>query len=507
MVDAVQSEGLGASESAPAAHPETVPGATGVRSPRSQGRAIGLSIGSQLAAKVVHLVLNVVSTLAILRYLAPERYGSFVLVVTLVALVSVLADFGLPKLAVREVSRAANDRNQAQNEILGTVVLMRLGLTVVAMGAAQLMLLALSEPLIVHQAAAIASLVLIFDAVLGAVVVSFQVELVQQYEAFVRVVAEGLETALVLCLIAWQVSFLWLFAPPLVGIAVGTGLAVAVARHRCGLRMRVTPVRIRHLATEALPIGLALLIAALFLKLDSLIVAALRPAADLGIYAAAYQPIEYLFLAAAVVINVLFPLLARAWGSGDLPRFAEVYQRGSELLLMASIFVPLALAFVAPQVVALAFGDAYADAAQPLRILALALVPLTLTAWLSLALLAGGQQRVTLAINAVGLVVALLLCTCLVLLVGITGAALSVLLSSSLLLAVALRAARRRLGIRIAWGQVLRILLLTAATAAAVAGLAWLDLPWYVLLLAAGLFYAVGVCGFGFARSLQRAFA
>lgn len=63
---------------------------------------------SQLAAKIIHLLLNVVTTLAILRYLAPEAYGSYVLVITVVTLVGVVADFGLPKLAVREMVRNAS---------------------------------------------------------------------------------------------------------------------------------------------------------------------------------------------------------------------------------------------------------------------------------------------------------------------------------------------------------------------------------------------------------------
>ncbi len=200
--------------------------------------AVTVSAVSQLAGKVVHLALNLVSTLAILRYLAPDAYGSYVLVVTMVTLVGVVADFGLPKLAVREIALSDSVGLGARNEILGTLVVLRLVLAVVAIVGCQVLLALFAQPTLVHQAAAIASLTLLVDAVLGIIVVCFQVHLVQQYEAVVRVAAEGLETGLVLLLIALHVSFLGLFVPPIVGLVVGLGLAFALGRR---FQLRLTP--------------------------------------------------------------------------------------------------------------------------------------------------------------------------------------------------------------------------------------------------------------------------
>ncbi len=338
------------------------------------------------------------------------------------------------------------DGDREENEIIGTVVMIRLGLAVVAFAACQGFLVLLQQPVVVHQAAAISSLVLIMDAVLGVVVVSFQVRMVQQYEAGVRVAAETLETALVLILISLQVGLLWLFLPPVVGLALGTLLACGLARSRFRLRLRPNRHRLRDLIIEALPVGPALLIGVLFLKLDSLVLAKLRPAHDLGIYGAAYQPIEYLFLATAVIINVLFPMIAREWAATDPARFIELYRRGTELLVIVTAFVPLVFVFVAPNVVRLAFGPAYAQSSAPLRILAFALVALTVSGWQSLVLLAGGLQRITLICNAGALAVALVVCVALVSRFGVNGAALSALISGSLVMVASNAIIRVRLG-------------------------------------------------------------
>ena len=80
-----------------------------------------------------------------------------------------------------------------------------------------------------------------------------------------------------------------------------------------------------------------------YLKLDALMLAVLRTPREVGLYGSAYQPIEYTFLAAAVVVNVAFPLVAAAYGAGDHERFALLYRRGAEALVAVMVLVPVIL--------------------------------------------------------------------------------------------------------------------------------------------------------------------
>ncbi|HEY5822516.1 MAG TPA: oligosaccharide flippase family protein [Propionibacteriaceae bacterium] len=469
--------------------------------PRSGSATV--SAATQIGARAAHFALNVVSTLAIVRYLAPEAYGSYVLVVTVVTLVGVTADFGLPKLAVREIVHKIDD----QNEIIGTVSAIRLTFAVVAMGLCQVVLLVLDEPLVVHQAAAVASLMLVLDAVLGIVVVVFQVHVVQQYEALVRVAAEALETALILILIAMHVSLLGLFVPPVIGLAFGAALAYGLARFRFGLRPRPVRSRVRHLVVEALPLGPALIISVLYLKLDSLILAAMRPPRDLGVYASAYQPVEYAFLATGILSNVMFPMLARAWAEGDRERFRQMYRRGTELLVIATALAPILLAFTAPSVIKLVFGSAYLDAASPLRILSIALVTMSVNAWQALVLLSGGEQRITLIYNAGALAFALVGCTVGVWLLGLVGAAVSALATSLIVLVASQRAVRHRMGAALDHRQLLKILTAAGGAAGVAGGLYLIHAHWVVIAVVTVIAYAVALHRFGFHRSIREVYA
>jgi O-antigen/teichoic acid export membrane protein len=468
-----------------------------------QVRSATLSVASQLGAKVAHLALNLVSTLAILRYFAPDAYGTYVLVLTVTTLAGVIADFGLPKLAVREMVRPGED----QDAVAGTIIVIRLALAVVAVLACQVVLALFRQSPSAHQAAAVASLVIIAEAVLGVLVVAFQIRLVQHYEAGIRVVAEALETSLVLLLVARHATLPWLFVPPVVGLVVALVLATALTRHRFALRPRLVVARVRPLLMEALPLGPALLAGVLYLKLDSFVVAALRPSRDLGIYGAAYQPIEYLFLATAVIINVLFPMLARAWGEGEPERFLAIYRRGTELLVIVTGFVTATVVFIAAAMVRTAFGPAYAGAAAPLSVLSVALVVMTVNAWQSLVLLSGGHQRVVLRYNLIALGLAVVLCAVLVHFVGTVGAAVSALVIGIFVLWASTRAVRLRMHATLDGRRLGQVAVASLVTAAVVAALTAAHLPWPLTAIAATVPYAAALGEFGFHRSIREALA
>src|SRR5215472_16197558 len=115
-------------------------------------RNVAMSATTQIGAKALHVMLNVVSTLVIIRYLGPSSYGNYVLVLTLTMLIGLVADFGLVKLATREVARELG----SEDEVLGTVLLARLCLAAACVGLLQLSLLGLGEPASVHLAGLVA---------------------------------------------------------------------------------------------------------------------------------------------------------------------------------------------------------------------------------------------------------------------------------------------------------------------------------------------------------------
>lgn len=472
-------------------------------------RKVVVSTTTQVAAKVLHLVLNIVSTLAIVRHLAPGAYGVYVLVLTVTTIVGLVADFGLPKVAVREVLAAGVN----ENDIVGTIVALRLLLALAGIVVTQVVLLAMRQPPSALLAAAVASLIFLSEAVLAAIVVSFQVRLVQQVEAFIRTGAELLETAAILVLVAVNADLVWLFVPPVVGSALGALVAFRLARGRFGVRIRFSRALVRMLMRESLPIAPALLLSVLYRKLDSLSLAAMRPSRDVGLYGSAAQPIEYYFLTTALFINVMFPLLSRAYGDQERQRFLNLYRRGAEALIAVTVIVPVLLLFAARPLVRQVYGPGYAQAAVPLLLLSVAMVFLVLAVWQSLVLLIGGYQRATLHYNALTLLVAPVLCVGLIAQFGIVGAGCAAVGIAVFVVAASAWAVRRHLGIRLEVRGVVRVLAAAAASVAITGAVTVLPesqglvAPWPLLMIVALVAYVAALFVLRVPRTLREVLA
>ena len=345
---------------------------------------------------------------------------------------------------------------------------LRLAFTVMAIGLIQLLLLVIGASGTAHLAALIASVSLVFDAFFTLIVVT-HAEMRQHIEAFLRLGMETVEVVVLVGLVLVGASLPMLFVAPVVGAAAGALGACAVAHRTFGVAPRLSRLHARPLLREAAVIGPTVIIGVAYLKADGLILAARRPSVDVAHYGAAAQPIEYLFLSSAVVVGVVFPLLAQAHGSGDERRFQATYRAGTELLFTGCLLVPLAVALSGPAMLDVAYAGKYDDSAVPFLVLSVAFVLMVSNAWRSFVLLAAGQQVATLRYDLVACVVALVAGFALVGPYGASGAAAATLCVAVAVAVLSLMAIRRRVAASLRPAPLVTV----AAVAVAAGGVGW----------------------------------
>ncbi len=461
------------------------------RSTEPTTRLVAVATGAQLGARAVHLVLNVASTLIVIRYLSTDAFGEYVIVLTTILLAGLVAEFGFPKLAVREMVRNPGQRDG----ILGTVMALRAALAVTAVALSQVVLLAVGASREAHLAGLIASASLLFDVAFTMVVIT-HVEMRQHIEALLRLLMEIVEVTVLVVLVKSGAPLPALFIAPVAGAAVGAVGARLIARRRFSVRPRIVWAHARPLLREAASIGPGVIIAVAYLKSDSLLLAARRSPTDVAIYGAAVQPIEYLFLSSAVVIGVVFPILAKAFAEHRVDNFRAAYRVGSELLLGAGLLVPIVVAIAGAPIVDLAYGGKYPEALTPLVILSAAFVLMVANAWRSFVLLAAGEQVATLRYDLAALVVALVVGWLLVGPYGAEGAAIGVLVTAAFVTVASTIAVRHLLHLRLDP----RFTLISVATAGgAIAlgkGVAGAAIPQLLAAAAAAAVYLVTVALF-----------
>jgi O-antigen/teichoic acid export membrane protein len=181
------------------------------------------------------------------------------------------------------------------------------------------------------------------------------------------------------------------------------------------------------LVRMALPLAGTLLLNYLYFRLDVLLLSWIKTDVDVARYGLAYRVLEGLMVLPGYVMLALFPTIARS--EGDRHRLAATV--GAALGGLEAIALPIAalLAIFSPEIVVLLGGQKYAAAAPVLAILAGALALSYLNGVFGNALMALGRQRTLLWLTMATLGVNVAANLALIPPLGITGAAIAVVIS------------------------------------------------------------------------------
>jgi O-antigen/teichoic acid export membrane protein len=408
---------------------------------RDEGREATLGSAVRLAAEAGARALSVATTLLVARSLGPADFGIFAAILGLASVVSEAGDLGLQTTASRALVAGTHSlRSLVRAKLLLT------GMLVVSAAALQF----------VHPALAPLVLWVSFGRWCEFLGAALRARGERSAEAVVLVALRGAGLVAVvmaatsgrgLAFLAWTLA-----ASSLLGLALGAGL---LARTGASDPVREAEAAGLGSALQAsLPLGVNGVLALLSLRVELLALAFLRSDREAGVFAAALKVIEFLMLVPASIAAGAMPALTREAARGG----GRALQRTTATVALLGVPAALGLLLLAPGLVPRVFGAAFAGGAAPLRVLALALVPMFMNAILFHALIAGGHAQAVPRLTAVRLALALALAAALVPAFGVPGGAAGFAASELLLMLGAARACASR-GVRV---PLVRLLLAAA---------------------------------------------
>jgi len=338
------------------------------------------------------------------RTLGDVEFGKFSFALALGTIFETLMDFGLHQVTIRAVAR---DRSQATALLHHT-----LGIKLIWTTAALIALVATATILRSEWDVRLACYLLGGSLVL------------RSYMLTIRGVLQGLER------FGWD-SFLVvadraiLLVFGVAALAAGGGLrslAIAFVLARAtalaasawmthaylgGIGLRFDRAIWRELQTTALPLGFFLVVLNLYAYVDGVMLGVMRTDVETGLYTAAYRVYEGLSYAPSVIAAVLSPRLSALYGGERADRAA--HRRLALLGLAGSTALALVVGVIAYRfatpLMTMLFGEDFAPAAAPFRILCLGL-GFVFAIWVLHAIaISVNRERLLLTTGIVGLVV------------------------------------------------------------------------------------------------------
>ena len=406
----------------------------------------GIARGASLAlmGRLANAVCHFAAMVLIARGLGQAQFGVYAFALELSFLLCMVSDGGMSIVLIREIAR---DKDRAP-EFLANAMLLRVFLS----GAAMLLILMVGRVLTLNPTEARAL------SALGAANLLFMWGnlAIAVFRAYERMELEGMVVAvqgLTLLTFVLLVTVVWRGALDLDTVVIGPvwasavmviiGLGVSI-RWLVKPRFVMEPAMLKQLIREGLPILTAFLLMRGYRSASVVALQRTSSAAEVGTFNAAYRLVDSLGLVPIVAGAALLPALSRV---ATTSRAELLSMSTGALRAVFSLALPVALGttVLSGRVVLLFFGEVYAGAALPLRVMIWGIACFFLSYVLKTVLEATGRQMLWTRALVVGLLAALTANAVLVGRYGVLGASMAALIAEVTVLLLAFYCVSRRL--------------------------------------------------------------
>lgn len=327
---------------------------------------------SRLLTAFIGLVIIGVLT----RQLGQTGYGAYETALSYLFIFTVLADFGLHVVHVREISRlpaiALAEAGHGEKEafISGNIFTLRLVLVVSTVLLAVLTSFFLPYPAEVKYGIVVASAFVVFSSLSQILAGIFQ-----KHENFYLVSISDLVSRLVqLVLVLWaaknnqgMASFLAILS---LSAGLQFGIILSLSRRFVDFSLGLDWAYAKKILKTSLPIALSILFTAIYIRTDALMLSLMKPAADVGIYRLPAKLLETLVFFPALLVELAMPSFSYlAFKTKEL--FSAAYRKIFNILLAIAVPTVVLLYLFAEEAVVILGGSEFAASAAPLKILSL----------------------------------------------------------------------------------------------------------------------------------------
>jgi O-antigen/teichoic acid export membrane protein len=402
------------------------------------GRVVRGGAQRAVGFAVVNL-LGVASSVILLRHLGVADFGRYGTVIALVAIASGLADAGLNLTGSRELALIADP--EERRRLLGGFLGVRL-LLLTAAALASVAFAAVAgydgEMLLGTALAGVGALLVGIQSTLTLpLIVQLRNGLLSLNEVLKQVI-------LVVGIVGLAIAGAALTPFFAVQVAVGVGAIVAVPFlvERAQLaRPSLSRADLHHVTFTALPLALAAILTAVYLRVLIVIASLLTSEYETGLFVTSSRVIEMIGGLAMLLVGVILPVATVA-ARDDRPRLRYMLASTTKLALVGGALLALTVLFAARPIVIVLGGEEFAGAASVLRLQA----PVVLTVFLVYAwtgyLIADGRRRALVQCMLAGTVVLVAVGIVLIEKLDAEGAALAAVAADLVLVALLWNAVR-----------------------------------------------------------------
>jgi O-antigen/teichoic acid export membrane protein len=300
----------------------------------------------------------------LVRHLGIARFGRYVTITSLIALVGGMTEAGIAIYGIREF--VARDEH-ARRELVGNLLGLRLVLTAVGVACAACFGVAVGYRQALVLGTLIAGLGLLMQVVADVLSIALQAKLLLGRLTLVELGRRVLVLALVAALALAGAGLLPFVAASTIGAAAAVAAVALIVRPLFTTRVHFNARVWRELFTDTLPYAVALSIGAIYFYVTVIIMSLAATAAQTGLFATSFRVTQVVLAIPSLLLTAVFPLLSRVQADHD-ERFDQAVGRIFSVAVICGVWLSLATALGAGFIIKVIAGHQGRGAVSVLRI-------------------------------------------------------------------------------------------------------------------------------------------
>jgi O-antigen/teichoic acid export membrane protein len=379
-----------------------------------------------IGCKLMKAVLVLVVTMLTARYLGPSNYGTINYAAGLVAFFAPIMKLGLDAIQVYAIVERPKD----EGKIVGTTVVLNAAsalLCIVGIVAFAAVVNA-DEPETI-LVCGIYSFLLLFQA-LEMIQYWFQAKLLSKYSSMAMLLAYVVAAVFQTILLIYKKSVYWFAASGSLEFAVIAVILLIIYRKKGGARLAFSWEEARRLLNLGKYYILPEMMVVIFAQTDRVMLKLMLDSEAVGIYSAAVTCATMFGFVFAAVIDSARPSIFESRKESH-----EAFEKNMvtlySIIFYLSVCFSVAICAFAPLIIAIMYGDGYAQSVIPLRIIVWYTIFSLFGGVRNIWLLAEGNQKYLWRINLWGAVANVVLNAWMIPWLGVSGAALASLITQA----------------------------------------------------------------------------
>jgi len=332
----------------------------------------------QTIGRFLSLLLGVLIVSLMMRYLGPEEYGYYSTSIAFLQTIGIIADFGLYLITLKYLGKADTQmRKSASAErseayVMQNVFTLRFFSALFFYTLAFIISLFFPYPLIVKLGVLILSLAMFFNTLIQTLSAFYQKKMRTEKIVFGEIIGRLVLLILIILFVKLKFGFYWILATFIFGSGFNFLFLWLSTKPWVVLKFKFDFNFWLEILKQTWPIGLAILLNAVYFKADTLILSFYYPVIEVGIYGACYRVFEVLVSLPPLFLGLVLPKISEVWTTNNLERLKNFLQKSFDFLVMVTLLMVFSTLVLGPKIMELIGGPEFIRSGEILRVIILA---------------------------------------------------------------------------------------------------------------------------------------